>query len=164
MICFVAVLKRSCSYLSTHASLCNAKKAARAIPPKAMSQEIKEEIEYQQISEFLESTPPNQRIHLSDLVTVTQTTYGKYIYNVRTPEIQLHCEHENCNGIRFFRCKSEKENYIDINGYNFFYVTYICSNCQKVEKTFSELGEKKNDISMRKIAFDAFNKHLEEGN
>jgi XTP/dITP diphosphohydrolase len=32
------------------------------------------------------------------------------------------------------------------------------------EKTFSELGEKKNDISMRKIAFDAFNKHLEEGN
>ena len=100
-------------------------------------EEIKEEIEYQQISEFLESTPPNQRIHLSDLVTVTQTTYGKYIYNVRTPEIQLHCEHENCNGIRFFRCKSEKENYIDINGYNFFYVTYICSNCQKVEKTFS---------------------------
>jgi XTP/dITP diphosphohydrolase len=31
-------------------------------------------------------------------------------------------------------------------------------------KTFAELGEKKNDISMRKIAFDAFNKHLKEKN
>jgi len=32
------------------------------------------------------------------------------------------------------------------------------------KKTFSELGDKKNDISMRKIAFDAFNKFLKEGN
>lgn len=32
------------------------------------------------------------------------------------------------------------------------------------EKTFSELGDKKNAISMRKIAFDAFNKFLKEGN
>jgi len=32
------------------------------------------------------------------------------------------------------------------------------------DKTFAELGEKKNDISMRRIAFDAFNKHLKEKN
>ena len=32
------------------------------------------------------------------------------------------------------------------------------------QKTFSELGEKKNEISMRKIAFDKFNKYLGKGN
>jgi XTP/dITP diphosphohydrolase len=31
------------------------------------------------------------------------------------------------------------------------------------EKTFSELGAKKSEISMRKIAFDAFNQYLKEG-
>lgn len=31
------------------------------------------------------------------------------------------------------------------------------------EKTFSELGEKKSEISMRKIAFDSFNQFLKEG-
>lgn len=31
-------------------------------------------------------------------------------------------------------------------------------------KTFSELGDKKDEISMRKLAFDKFNKHLEERN
>jgi len=32
------------------------------------------------------------------------------------------------------------------------------------EQTFAELGEKKNEISMRKIAFDKFNTFLKEGN
>lgn len=32
------------------------------------------------------------------------------------------------------------------------------------EHTFAELGEKKNEISMRKIAFDKFNTFLREGN
>ncbi|WP_345989305.1 non-canonical purine NTP pyrophosphatase [Sulfurimonas sp. HSL1-2] len=32
------------------------------------------------------------------------------------------------------------------------------------EQTFAELGDKKNEISMRKIAFDKFNKYLKEGN
>ena len=100
-------------------------------------EEVKEEIEYQQISEFLESTPPNQRIHISDLVTVSGSAYNGFRYKIRTPEIQLHCQHERCNGTRFFRCISGDDNYININGFNFFYVTYICSNCQKVEKTFS---------------------------
>ena len=100
-------------------------------------EEVKEEIEYQQISEFLESTPPNQRIHISDLVTVSGSSYGAYHYKIRTPEIQLHCQHERCNGTRFFRCISGDDNYINIKGFNFFYVTYICSNCQKIEKTFS---------------------------
>jgi len=107
-------------------------------------EEVKEEIEYQQISEFLENTPPNQRIHISDLVTVSGSAYNGFHYKIRTPEIQLHCQHERCNGTRFFRCISGDDNYINLKGFNFFYVTYICSNCQKVEKTFS-LAAKVND-------------------
>ena len=56
---------------------------------------------------------------------------------MRTPEIQLHCDHENCNGIRFFRCVSGKDKYLESKDYEFFYVTYRCSNCQRVQKIFS---------------------------
>lgn len=83
-------------------------------------EEIKEEVEYQQISEFLESTPPNQRIHISDLVKVTGSSYGGYTYYVRTPEIQLHCDHDNCNGIRFFRCISGENHNIYTSEFSFF--------------------------------------------
>jgi hypothetical protein len=100
------------------------------------TEEVKEEIKYQTIAEFLESTPPNQLIHISDLSQWTNTGYG--LHNVmRTPEIQLHCDHENCNGIRFFRCVSGKDKYLESKDYEFFYVTYRCSNCQRVQKTFS---------------------------
>ncbi len=98
--------------------------------------EVKEEIEYQAISEFLESTPPNQLIHISDLATWKQRQYsGDNL--MRTPEIQLHCDHEDCNGTRFFRCVSGSEKSLEKSDYAFFYVTYRCSNCQRVEKTFS---------------------------
>lgn len=57
--------------------------------------EVKEEIGYQPIAEFLESTPPNQVIHISDLSEKKRNPYG--VYNViHMPEIQLHCDHEQC--------------------------------------------------------------------
>lgn len=99
------------------------------------TEEVKEEIKYQTIAEFLESTPPNQLIHISDL---SEWHAGYNPHNeMRTPEIQLHCNHENCNGVRFFRCVSGEGEYLKTEKYKFFYVTYRCWNCQKVEKTFS---------------------------
>jgi hypothetical protein len=100
------------------------------------TEEVKEEIQYQTIAEFLESTPPNQLIHISDLSQYTATSYG-WRDVMRTPEIQLHCDHDNCNGIRFFRCVSGEGRHLESKEYGFFYVTYRCSNCQKVQKTFS---------------------------
>ena len=98
--------------------------------------EVKEEIEYQTIAEFLESTPPNQVIYISDISTRKHRQYGNYDA-MRTPEIQLHCNHEKCNGVRFFRCVSGREIELESKDYKFFYATYRCSNCQRVEKTFS---------------------------
>lgn len=100
------------------------------------SEEVKEKIEYQTIAEFLESTPPNQLIHISDIFSIKYNSFGSYCA-FRTPEIQLHCNHEQCNGIRFFRCTTKKDSSIKIDDFEFFYVTYLCSNCQRVEKTFS---------------------------
>ncbi len=97
------------------------------------TEEVKEEIEYQIFSDFLESTPPNQRINISNLLKVINSFYNE----VKKPQIQLHCESESCNGIRFFRCVTSNAIEIDAAGYHFFYLTYRCSNCQKTEKVFS---------------------------
>lgn len=97
-------------------------------------EEVKEEIKYQLISEFLESTPPNQRINISDLVIFNKHTWE---YKINTPEIRLHCQDEHCNGTRFFRCTSGNSKIISSDGFTFHYLTYLCSNCQKTVKSFS---------------------------
>ncbi|MFX0203267.1 MAG: hypothetical protein ACFFCW_44755 [Candidatus Hodarchaeota archaeon] len=61
----------------------------------------------------------------------------EYFYEMCTPEIQLHCDHEQCNGTRFFRCTSGSGKRLNIKSFEFFYVTYKCSNCQRITKTFS---------------------------
>lgn len=101
------------------------------------TEEVKEEIEYQLFSDFLESTPPNQRIYISNLVNVLTRFDSTFTYKIKKPEIQLHCEDESCNGIRFFRCVTDDDIFINLGSFRFFYLTYRCSNCQKIEKTFS---------------------------
>ena len=96
------------------------------------TEEIKEEIEYQTISDFLESTPPNQLINISDLANRKRGYMA-----VKTPEIQLHCDSEKCNGVRFFRCVSGTDQSVIEEHFKFHYFTYRCSNCQNIEKTFS---------------------------
>lgn len=111
------------------------------------TEEVKEEIEYQIFSDFLESTPPNQRINISNLLKVINSFYENY--EVKKPQIQLHCESESCNGIRFFRCVTSNAIEIGAAGYHFFYLTYRCSNCQKTEKVFS-LAAKANGGNEKK--------------
>jgi len=108
--------------------------------------EVKEEIEYKTIAEFLESTPPNQLIHISDIADWKSKYASSPRTNImRTPEIQLHCDHDNCNGTRFFRCISGSSEVLKSTDYEFFYVKYRCSNCQSVEKTFSLAAKVKAD-------------------
>ena len=101
-------------------------------------EEIKEGIEYQTLAKFLESTPPGQLTHISDLSDWRFPHGVAGSYNVmRSPEIQLHCEHENCNGIRFFKCVAGAEEILTTKEYTYFRLTYRCSNCQQVTKKFS---------------------------
>ena len=96
--------------------------------------DVKEKIEYQTIAEFLESSPPNRAIHISNISFLRHDPYPHSIMN--TPEIQLHCAQDKCNGIRFFRCESGKHS-LNSKDYNYFYIKYLCSNCQSNGKTFS---------------------------
>lgn len=114
--------------------------------------EVKEEIEYQTLAEFLEGNPPNQLVAISDLGKTKQYHYGSGSV-MQTPQIQLHCDHEDCNGTRFFRCTSGKNTQIIEKDYEFFYVTYLCSNCQKIEKTFSLAAKVEKNLKPKGICY-----------
>lgn len=88
-----------------------------------------------EMTEFYESIPPNQQVYISDLSNwmAIGTRYG---HTINTPQIQLHCSNELCNGTRFFRCTTSPTSLGSEKWRNYF-LTYKCSNCQKTTKTFS---------------------------
>ena len=111
----------------------------------AETDKVEEEVEYMVYTDFMESTPPGQ---LRDISILTKWEYassaGRAAHILRTPEIQLHCPDDSCNGMRFFRCTSRSEHVLGTS-YSFLYLTYRCSNCQKFEKTFSLAAAAKED-------------------
>lgn len=88
-------------------------------------------------AEFLESTPPSSLTEINDLVKASYYQSGGIsgVYLTK-PEIQLHCPDDNCNGTRFFRCTTQRSISVS-EDFSFEYISYICSNCRKTEKTFS---------------------------
>ena len=106
------------------------------------------EVAYQTFAEFLQNTPPNQLAHISDLaVPHNAGTYPGLNKRINTPELKLHCSHESCNGVRFFRCIgiSEKGKPLEQGAVNHLYVTYQCANCNRTVKVYS-LAAKTNTI------------------
>lgn len=51
------------------------------------------------------------------------------------PVIQLHCETESCNGIRFFQ-PADSEN-LEPKKLREHFVTFVCRNCGKTKKTYA---------------------------
>ena len=100
------------------------------------SEQVQEEIQHESIADFLEGTPPNRVSHISDLAEYKYIQHAGYCDVMRTPEIQLHCSSDACNGVRFFRCVSGAGKRLK-KSYEFIYVTYRCSNCQETKKTYS---------------------------
>lgn len=92
-------------------------------------------------SEFLESIPPSTITRVSDMTFFDQSRSQEVL---STPEIQLHCPSDACNGTRFFRFTDRYRPRIEDDSYNFLYVSYRCSNCRVTEKTFS-LAVKKDE-------------------
>lgn len=87
-------------------------------------------------SEFLESIPPSIVTNISDLAGHQFGALSSCDVVLR-PEIQLHCSADACNGTRFFRCIDDVSISISESKYEFFYLEYRCSNCQKGVKTFA---------------------------
>ncbi|MCB9165433.1 MAG: hypothetical protein H6592_13550 [Flavobacteriales bacterium] len=88
------------------------------------------------LSEFLESASPNQFCTVTEL-SKREWSGIEYKPALATPEIQLHCASDRCNGMRFFRSKSEAPIYLTKDNWVLVYVTYLCANCQAQEKIFS---------------------------
>ena len=99
------------------------------------------EVTYQTLSEFLQSTPPNQWRHISDLSMPRNVgLFPSCSGGINTPELELHCSDDSCKGVRFFRCTevfSSTGTYLEVSNINYLYVTYQCANCQKTQKVYS---------------------------
>ncbi len=90
------------------------------------------------IAEFLESSPPNHKVILEDLSKVEFVPGRGKSDVLNTPDLQLHCSSEHCNGTRFFRCTNSGRTYLSPEKTQLrLFLTYRCSNCQKSTKVFS---------------------------
>jgi hypothetical protein len=83
-------------------------------------------------AEFLQSCPPETEKFVSDLLRYKQN-YSSAIF-LGNPDLRLHCEHEDCNGIRTFYCQNEPT----ISGnWDLKFLTYVCRNCRQTTKSFA---------------------------
>lgn len=99
------------------------------------------EVTYETLSEFLQSTPPNQWRNILNL-SVAQNI-GPYPNSSRAlnrPDLELHCSDDSCNGVRFFRCTGVFSSAIadlQTDRVSYLYVTYQCANCLRITKVYS---------------------------
>lgn len=93
-------------------------------------------------SEFLESVAPSTLRRIADLAFLDTNSNG---IRISTPEIQLHCSDDACNGIRFFRFIDRYRPSTSDDTFNHFFMTYRCSNCRRIEKTFSLAAQRDKD-------------------
>ena len=96
-------------------------------------EQTEREVTYQTFSEFLQNTPPNQSVHISDLVDPYSSE------RINAPDLILHCSHESCNGDRFFRCIDEWTNRPSLSqdALKYLYIRYQCANCKDTRKVYS---------------------------
>ncbi|WP_447594730.1 hypothetical protein [Stenotrophomonas rhizophila] len=109
--------------------------------------EVRESTASTPLSEFLESIPPGSATSVSALTKPYRYSNGNIGgYTFCVPDIQLHCSHDSCNGMRFFRFSGRSSGEIPEDTWHFFYATYKCSNCQETEKTFSLAARRDKDV------------------
>jgi hypothetical protein len=88
------------------------------------------------LASFLESTPPNTTELLADMFGNYATTSLGKKRELKKPNLQLHCENESCQGVRFFRYAGADVSAYENQPKNCF-ITYICGNCQGSLKTYA---------------------------
>src|ERR1700686_3791998 len=95
------------------------------------------------LADFLETIPPSQARIVQAKIRVERRKKGNdtlVILEISWPEIQLHCTHANCNGIRFFE-PSENNIFVTVDaGASEEFVTYTCRNCRQTARLFAVLA------------------------
>jgi len=101
-------------------------------------QDVRQESAKLSLADFLETIPPSQLLDVSDLATTRHHPEKNASFDeVCTPDLQLHCTSDACNGTRFFRCTNPAKTPLVATYLVTFYLMYQCSNCQRTRKTFS---------------------------
>lgn len=90
-----------------------------------------ESVQCYSLKEFLETIPPGKH---TDVISLFEEQGLNLI--IRYPDIQLHCDNEHCNGVRFFESTSSTTFYRPSRYENEF-VNYVCRNCNSTSKMFA---------------------------
>lgn len=99
------------------------------------------------MAEFLENCPPNQE-RAVEVLSRSKFIGGEDVsYYIAPPDIRLHCNDDSCNGLRFFRCTTGDVGVAGTDCWYYFFLTYLCSNCQRVEKRFALAALRHDDHS-----------------
>jgi len=99
-----------------------------SVPGAAVPANLADEIGT--FANFLEEVGPDSAQYVSELVH--RTSAGPDC--VATPEIDLHCGSEPCNGLRRFQCDDDERLSANVN---FVFLNYSCKNCEEFRKTFA---------------------------
>lgn len=95
-----------------------------------------------ELVDFLESIPPGKLVCVNNLVNFPPPHHSA---RLSTPDIQLHCTNDVCNGLRFFKCVSEGQ-FFSENQIHYQFLRYVCRNCQNSHKSFAVAAiREKND-------------------
>ena len=87
-----------------------------------------------QFADFLENSPPYHLVIISDLWGTSQGS--RYL---RKPELTRLCEHDSCQGMRFFEYKDSTGGIYNVDTRNELFLEYQCKNCEETKKSFSLL-------------------------
>jgi hypothetical protein len=93
------------------------------------------------MKEFLETIPPYQEKDIENLNIEFKDTYGHIHIYSDTPEIMLYCE--KCSGERYFQARQRQKTFYDED--QIVEYSYICKNCDTIEKHFIVKGRVLND-------------------
>lgn len=87
-------------------------------------------MEEKTFKEFLETVPPGKEVLIKGFAVPRKNGL-----RTNSPQLQLYCDSEECQGIRFFAATDDA--YLSVEEYNDDYLTYGCRNCSKQIKTFA---------------------------
>ncbi len=85
-------------------------------------------------AEFLASSPPDSTEEVEGLFIAHPGVADRWIS--LTPDVRVYCVSEECQGYRFFECKTSSF-HVGGSTWSFEFVHYSCRNCRRNRKTFS---------------------------
>ncbi|MCE7952529.1 MAG: hypothetical protein DYH01_02720 [Chlorobi bacterium CHB7] len=92
----------------------------------------------------MQDLPPGEYSDIPDVVYETNKSWmsDEVLMAIRTPDLQMHCDNEKCNGVRLFEYNQFPMHYEyrSIEGgdtsYDYAYIEYLCQNCKENLKSF----------------------------